>query len=55
MDVVLNGMDVVISGMLRWTTLKSVHYAGELVVPEPLDAVRRTLPFHENQWQSLSI
>ena len=31
-------------GIQRRTAGKSVRYAGELVVPEPLDAVRRNLP-----------
>ena len=35
-----DGMDVVLDGMLRRTAWKSVHYAGELFVPELLDAVR---------------
>ena len=34
-----HGRDVVIDGMLRRTAGKSVRYAGEQVVPEPLDAV----------------
>ena len=38
-------MDVVVDGMPWRTDRKSVQYAGELVVPEPLDAVRRHLPF----------
>ena len=33
--------DIVVDGML-W---QSDRYAGELVVPEPLDTVRRHLPF----------
>ena len=37
--------DVVVDGMLRRTAWKSVRYVGELVVPDPLDAVRRHLPF----------
>ena len=32
-------MYVVVDGMLRRTAGKSVRYAGELVVPEPLEAV----------------
>ena len=40
-----DGRDVVVDGMLRRTVVKSVRYAGELVVLEPLDAVRRHLPF----------
>ena len=36
---------------LCWRTAgKSVHYAGELVVPKPHDAVRRHLPFQDSQW-----
>ena len=31
--------------MPRRTAGKSVRYAGELVVPEPLNAIRRYLPF----------
>ena len=38
------GRDVVVDGMLWRTTWKSVRYAGELIAPEPLDAVRRHLP-----------
>ena len=38
-------MDVVVDGMLRRSAGKSVRYAGELIVPEPLDAVRRRMPF----------
>ena len=34
-----------VDGMLRRTAGKSARYAGELVVTEPLDAVRRHLPF----------
>ena len=37
--------DVVVDGMLWRTAWKSARYAGELVDPEPLDAVRRHLPF----------
>ena len=37
--------DVVVDGKLWRTSWKSVRYAGELEVPEPLDAVRRHLPF----------
>ena len=40
-----DGRDVVVDGMLWRTSGKSARYAGELVVPEPLDAVRRHLPF----------
>ena len=36
--------DVVVDGMLWRTARKSARYAGELVVPVPLDAVRRHLP-----------
>ena len=32
-------------GMLWRTVGKSARYAGELVVPEPLDAVHQHLPF----------
>ena len=35
-----DGRDFVVEGMQRRTAEKSVRYAGELVVPEPLDAVR---------------
>ena len=38
-------MYVELDGMLWRTAGKSAHCAGELVVPEPLDAVRRHLPF----------
>ena len=31
--------------MLRRTAVKLARYAGELVVPEPLESVRRHLPF----------
>ena len=34
-----------VDGMPWRTAGKSVRYADELVVPEPLDAVRRILPF----------
>ena len=34
-----------IDGMQWRTGGKSVRYAGELIVPEPPDAVRRHLPF----------
>ena len=34
-----------VDGMLMRTVGKSAHYAGELVVTEPVDAVRRQLPF----------
>ena len=37
--------------MLWRTAWKSARYAGELVVSEPLDAVRRHLPFYDSQWQ----
>ena len=40
-----DGRDVVVVGMLWRTAGKSVCYAGELVVPEPLHAVWRHLPF----------
>ena len=40
-----DGRDIVIDGMLWRTAGKSARYAAELVVPEPLDAVRRHLPF----------
>ena len=30
-----------VDGMLRRTAEKSISYAGELIVPEPLDAVQR--------------
>ena len=40
-----DGRDVVVDVMLRPTAGKSVLYPDELVVPEPLDAVRRHLPF----------
>ena len=33
-------MDVVVDGMLRRIAGKSVRYAVELVVPEPIDAVQ---------------
>ena len=31
--------------------MEMLSYAGELVVPEPLDAVRRRLPFKYSQWK----
>ena len=34
-----------VDGMLWRTARKWARYAGELVVPEPFDAVRRHLPF----------
>ena len=40
-----DGRDVVVDGMLWRTAGESARYAGELVVPEPLDAVWRHLPF----------
>ena len=40
-----DGRDVVADGMLWRTAGKSARYVGEQVVPEPLDAVRRHLPF----------
>ena len=40
-----DGTDVVVDDMLWRTAGKSIRYAGELVVPEPLDAVRRHQPF----------
>ena len=40
-----------VDGMLWRTAGKSARYAGELVVPEPLDVVRRHLPFYDSQWQ----
>ena len=40
-----DGRVVVVDGMLRLTAWKSFRYAGEMAVPEPLDAVRRHLPF----------
>ena len=40
-----DGSDVVVDGMLRRTAGKSARYAGELVVPDFLDAVRRHLSF----------
>ena len=39
-----DGKDVVIDGMLWQPAGKSARYAGELAVPEPLDAVRRHQP-----------
>ena len=40
-----DGSDVSVDVMLWRTAGKAARYAGELVVPEPLDAVRRHLPF----------
>ena len=40
-----SGRDVVVDGMPWRTSWKSARFAGELVVPEPLDAIRRHLPF----------
>ena len=40
-----------VDGMLRRYAGKSARYAGELIVPEPLDAVRRHLPYEDSQWQ----
>ena len=37
--------DVVVDGMLRRTAGKSFCYADQLVFPEPIDAIRRHLPF----------
>ena len=39
-----DGRDGVVDCMVWRTAVKSVHYAVELVVPEPLYAVRRHLP-----------
>ena len=39
-----DGRGVVVDGMVWRTAGKSARYAGELVVPELLDAVRRHLP-----------
>ena len=44
-----------VNGILMRTPGKSVRYAGELVDPEPLDAIRRHLPFHDSQWQFSSL
>ena len=38
-----DGRDVVVDGLLWRTAGKSVRYAGELVVSEPPDTVRRHL------------
>ena len=35
-----DGREVVVDGMLWRTAGKSARYAGDLVVPEPLDAVQ---------------
>ena len=40
-----DGSDAVVYCMLWRIAVKSVCYAGELVVPDPLDAVQRHLPF----------
>ena len=40
-----DGRDFVVDGMLWRTAGKSARYAGELVVPEPLDSVRQHLLF----------
>ena len=40
-----------VDGMPWRTAVKSARYAGELVVPEPIDAVRRHLPYQDSQWQ----
>ena len=37
--------DVVVDGILLRTAGKSARYTRKLVVPEPLDAVQRHLPF----------
>ena len=39
------GWDVVVDVMLWRTAVKSGRYACELADPEPIDAVRRHLPF----------
>ena len=38
-----------VDGMLWRTAGKLARYVGELVVPEPLDAVRRNLYFLDSQ------
>ena len=40
-----DGRDFVVDGMLRRTAGESFRYGGELIVPEPLDAGWRHLPF----------
>ena len=47
------GTDVMVDGTLRGTAGKSIRYAGEQIVPEPLDAVRQHLPFQDSQGDSL--
>ena len=44
-----DGRDVVVDGMLWRTAGKSARNAGEMVVAELLDAVRRHLPFQDSQ------
>ena len=46
-----DGRDVVVDGMIWRTAWKSARYAGEVVVPASLDAVRRHLPLRDSQWQ----
>ena len=38
-----------VDGMLWRTAGKSARYAGDLAVPEPLDAVQRHQPFKDSQ------
>ena len=49
-----DGWDVVVNGMVRRTFWKPVRYACELVVPEPLNAVRRHPPFYDSHWKFLA-
>ena len=36
---------------MQWrNAVKSARCAGELAVPEPLDADRRHLPLYDSQW-----
>ena len=46
-----DGMDIAVDDRLWRTAGKSVRHAGEQVVPEPLDAIRRNQPFLDRQWQ----
>ena len=40
-----------VDGMPWRTVGKSTRYSDEVVVPEPLDAVRQHLPFYDSQLQ----
>ena len=45
----VDGRDFAVDGILRRTAGKSFHYAGQMVVLDCLDAVRRHLPLYDSQ------